>query len=234
LVVSGYISDTTDAHRGLCRVFRLDTTSGRETGRFDVPAPCGHAGGIAYAGDGVLYVADTHALFETTLSQAFGPMGVRFRVIPLAQELRGGLAGSGKGEIWIGTYDENRAGRLSKFSVTALRKLKDGELLTPGMASALVPIPSYAQGAAVDGGGRLWVTSSDYRWGRLAVIDPASGTEVARYEAPLGIEGISFDGSGNMWAVSEAGARHFYPPLLSMFIPFYPVIFEIGVQNLRL
>jgi len=43
--VAGYQSLEFEVNRGPCRVFRLDPDSGRETGRVDVPAPCGHAGG---------------------------------------------------------------------------------------------------------------------------------------------------------------------------------------------
>jgi hypothetical protein len=40
-----------------------DLETGGSTGHVDVPSPCGHAGGLAVGGDGMLYVADTHTLF---------------------------------------------------------------------------------------------------------------------------------------------------------------------------
>jgi sugar lactone lactonase YvrE len=234
LLVSGYESRSVRKTRGPCRVYRIDPASGRQTGHFDVPAPCGHAGGIAYAGGGLLYVADTHTLFETTLDQAFGAAGPRFRVLPLGPGLRGGLAASGRGEVWLGTYVERGSGRISKFTAARLHRLPDGAQLTAQMASAQVPIPSYAQGAAVDGAGRIWVSRSDINWGDLERVDPASGRVLGGYKAPGGIEGIAFGRDGALWAVSEAGARHFYDrPFFSLFVPFYPLVFAIEPQRLR-
>ena len=82
LLISGYRSERFRVNRGPCRVFRVDPASGRETGRFDVPAPCGHAGGLAYGGNGRLYVADTHTLFEVDLAHAFSEPGPPFRTFP--------------------------------------------------------------------------------------------------------------------------------------------------------
>jgi hypothetical protein len=59
LLISAYQSDRFGVNRGPCRVFRVDPGNGRETGHFDVPPPCGHAGGLAYDDDGKLYIADT-------------------------------------------------------------------------------------------------------------------------------------------------------------------------------
>src|SRR5438477_11737958 len=82
IYVSAYRSDSLGVHRGPCRVIRIDLETGGPTGYVDVPSPCGHAGGLAVGGDGMLYVADTHTLFATQLAQAFGP-GARFRQFSL-------------------------------------------------------------------------------------------------------------------------------------------------------
>jgi hypothetical protein len=71
LYVAAYRSAVRSVTRGPCRVFRIDPASGAETGHFDVPPPCGHAGGLAVAGDGRLYLADTHVLFAIDLGGAF-------------------------------------------------------------------------------------------------------------------------------------------------------------------
>ena len=73
IYVSAYRSDSLGVRRGPCRVMRIDLETGDPTGYVDVPSPCGHAGGLAIGGDGMLYVADTHTLFATPLAQAFDP-----------------------------------------------------------------------------------------------------------------------------------------------------------------
>ncbi len=71
IYVSAYHSDSLGVRRGPCRVIRVDLETGGPTGYVDVPSPCGHAGGLAIGGDGMLYVADTHTLFATPLAGAF-------------------------------------------------------------------------------------------------------------------------------------------------------------------
>ena len=78
IYVSAYRSDSLGVRRGPCRVIRIDLETGGSTGYVDVPSPCGHAGGLAVGGDGMLYVADTHTLFATALAGAFD-RGARFR-----------------------------------------------------------------------------------------------------------------------------------------------------------
>jgi streptogramin lyase len=88
-------------------------------------------------------------------------------------------------------------------------------------------IPSYAQGAAVDPAGSLWVARGDIAWGVLERLDPATGRVAARYPVPGGIEGIAFDRSGRLWAVSEAGSRH-----IPLRYPFFPLVFRLDVARL--
>jgi len=226
LFVSAYRSDRAWVDRGPCRVFRVDPESGGEIGHFDVPPPCGHAGGLAYAGAGILFIADTHTLFEVDLSQAFSG-AAKFRVFALGPGLKGAFAMSGKGAIWIGDYEETRPARAFKFELAALRSLPDGAVLSATMAAAIVPIPSWAQGAALDGKGRLWVARSDIGWGFLDRLDPATGRLDQRYPIAAGAEGIAFDRDGQLWAVTEAGARH-----MPWHYPFFPLIFRLDPGRL--
>lgn len=226
LLVSAYRSDRFGANRGPCRVFRVDPASGRETGRFDVPPPCGHAGGLAYAGDSTLYIADTRTIFEVDLESAFSNRDPRFRTFALGPGLKGALAASGRGEIWIGTYEEDRPGRIFKYDRSVLRALPDHAVLTRELAAAELVIPSYAQGAAASSD-ELWISRSEIAWGSLEKLDLARGLVVEQYPAPGGIEGIAFDGGGRLWAVSEAGVRRF-----PGHYPFFPVIFRLDLNRL--
>jgi hypothetical protein len=234
VLVSAYRSERFKVDRGPCRVFRLDPQSGRQTGRVDVPVPCGHAGGVADAGDGTLYLADTHTLFAVPLAEAFTGPAPHFRRMPLGPGLVGALAASAPGAIWLGTYRENEPGRFYRFGSKVLSGLHDGESLTVADASAQFAIPSYGQGAAFDPNGGLWVARSDTRWGELDRLDRASGMVERRYAAAAQIEGIAFDRAGLMWAVSEAGARHVYGNFFAaLVIPFSPLVFAIDPQRLE-
>src|SRR5437667_3309040 len=155
LLVSGYRSEAYGVNRGPCRLFRLDAESGRETGHADIPAPCGHAGGLAYPGGDMLYLADTHALFAIFLRQAFGEQALPIRGIELGPGLVGALAASAPGAIWTGTYNEDGPGTLYRFTSEVSSPLRGRETLTVADASATLAIPSYAQGAAFDRDGKL-------------------------------------------------------------------------------
>jgi outer membrane protein assembly factor BamB len=234
VLVSAYRSDAADVRRGPCRVFRVAPDSGRATGQLDVPPPCGHAGGLADVGDGTLYVADTHALFATLLRQAFSGRALPFRGIALGAGLVGALAVSMPDAIWLGTYREDGEGRLFRFAAADLARLESGATLNASDASAQLAIPSYAQGAAIDRDGRLWVARSGGRWGELDRLDLKTGKVERRYAVPPGIEGIAFDHDGLLWAVSEAGARHVYDNFFSrLLMPFFPLIFAIDVTRLE-
>ena len=234
IFVAAYRSDAPRVYRGPCRVFRIDPASGAETGHFDVPPPCGHAGGLAYAADGRLYIADTHTLFATELAAAFAGAPPRFQVIPLGPGVTGALAVSGAGDIWLGSYKKDGPGRLYRFPTAVLDAMSEGVALHTEDATAELAIPSHAQGAAIDTAGRLWVARSDLRWGALDRIDPATGQVERHYEAPAGIEGIAFDATGRLWAVSEAGVRHFHDQSwMALVMPFYPLVFAIDPPRLQ-
>jgi hypothetical protein len=111
----------------------------------DVPSPCGHAGGLAVGGDGMLYVADTHTLFATPLARAFD-RGARFRQFSLGPGVIGGLAASTPDGIWLGTYEEG-PGRLFRFTAATLARLSDGQTLEASQAATVLTIPDHAQGA---------------------------------------------------------------------------------------
>ena len=227
LLISAYRSERSGVNRGPCRVFRVDPASGRETGHLDVPPPCGHAGGLAYAGGGVLYIADTRTLFEVDLARAFDAPAPVFRAFPLGPGLKGALAGSGRGEIRLGTYEEERPGQIFTFDRAVLKALPHGAALGKEHAATVLAIPSYAQGAAAAADGKLWISRSEIGWGALEEMEVASGRVERRFAAAGGIEGIAFDGAGRLWAVSEAGARHF-----PWHHPFFPLAFRLDIGRM--
>jgi sugar lactone lactonase YvrE len=229
--VSAYRSDGLGVRRGPCRVIRIDLETGRSTGHVDVPSPCGHAGGLAVGGDGMLYVADTHTLFATPLAGAFD-RGARFRQFRLGPVVIGGLAASTPDGIWLGTYEDG-PGRLFHFTMATLARLSDGETLEASHAAMMLSIPDHAQGAAIGGGG-LWIARSDWNWGTLDRLDPITGALQRRYEIAPGTEGIAFGNAGRLWAVSEAGSRHIYDhPVLRLFQPFFPLVFALDLSRLE-
>jgi sugar lactone lactonase YvrE len=232
IFISAYRSDSPDIHRGPCRVFRIDPVNGGTTGQVAVPLPCGHAGGLAVVGDHGLYVADTHTLFAADLAGVFGG-SPRFRAIPLGPGVIGGLAVSGRDAIWLGSYREDGPGRLYRFTTAELDRLPEGVTLNASDAAAQIAIPSHAQGAAIDAAGRLWVARSDLRWGELDRLDVATGRVEREYQAAPGIEGIAFDADGQLWAVSEAGARHYYDSWRAWVLPFHPLIFALDPGRLQ-
>jgi hypothetical protein len=234
VLVSAYRSTEFGVNRGPCRVFRLDRDSGHETGHADVPAPCGHAGGLAYPGGDMLYLADTHTLFAIFLRQAFDETALPIRAMRLGPGLVGALAAAMPGAIWTGTYREDGPGRLFRFGADVLARLHGGDTLLAGDAAAEIAIPSYAQGAAFGRDGKLWVARSHARWGELDRLDPATGAVEQSYAAAPGIEGIAFDQDGLLWAVSEAGARHVYDNFFAgLVMPFFPLVFAIDPQRLE-
>lgn len=235
ILVSGYRSTEFNVHRGPCRVFRLDRDNGRDKAHLDVPPPCGHAGGIADDGEGgMLYVADTKMLFATVLRQAFTDRALPFRGTPLGDGVVGALAMSGSGAVWLGTYREKEIGRLYRFAADRIAQLPYGTPLNVADAEAQVPIPTYAQGAAIDKNGALWIARSDTRWGELDRLDAASGAVLQRYKAAPQIQGIAFDSAGLLWVVSEAGVRHDYDNFfIRQVTAFFPLVFTIDPAKLE-
>jgi len=155
-----------------------------------------------------------------------------FRQFPLGPGVIGGLAASTPDGIWLGTY-ENGPGRLFRFTAATLARLSDGETLGASQAATVLTIPDHAQGAAIGGGG-LWIARSDWSWGTLDLLDPATGAPQRRYEIAPGTEGIAFGSAGRLWAVSEAGSRHIYDhPFLGLFEPFFPLVFALDLSRLE-
>lgn len=225
LFVSGYRSIDRKQDRGPCRVFAMDAGSGAVLGHLDLPASCGHAGGLAKGQNGRLLVTDASVLFEIEfVSTGASSQGRLLRSVKLRGGVKGSFTASEADGFWTGEYARNDNGRLYKFPWAALAK---GEL-TPADAIDTIAAPIYSQGAAIDNDGMLWVTRSGSRFGELVKLDRKSGATVARYEMPAGAEGISFEADGSIWTLSESGSRRW-----SEWKSFYPLAFRYDPARLH-
>jgi hypothetical protein len=229
LLVSGYRSTDPRIGSGPCRVFRIDSASGRTTGQFDMPPACGHAGGMAYLGKGMLLVADTRRLYKIDMARAFDGQGDPVvATLGLGGDMKGSLAGFDGKSIFIASSEKDEAKARAYYLPLSLFDTHDGAVLTPAEASRSFAVPALAQGAAFDRDGALWMTFSNSKAGALKRLDAASGAVLASYEMVIGVEDISFDAHGRLWAVSEAGSLRW-----SRWSHAYPLLFSIDPARLR-
>ncbi len=213
-----------NAGRGPCRLYRLDTQSGKVMGVLDLPAQCGHAGGVATGAPHHLWVADTRDIFEVRLdAPASAAIGKVVRHIKLAGQVKGSFAAGTGDALWLGTYETFGEPRIYRFP---LAKLKDR--INEQDADASLVVPQRAQGAAFDAKGQLWITRSSGSFGELVKLDVQSGAVLARYAMPAGTEDIGFDAKGHLWTVSEAGSKRWLA-----WSTFFPVVFQVDMSRLR-
>ena len=222
LYVASYHSVDVKQDRGPCRVFRIDMTSGATTGTLDLPASCGHAGGLARGPAGRLFVADTRTVYEIELTGA-ASLGRIVRTIKLLGNVKGSFAAGSADALWLGSFAREGEAKLFKVSFGALKSA-----VAEADATQVVALPTAAQGAAFDPAGRLWITRSTSRFGELRRLDPASGATQAQYSMPIGVEDVSFDADGGLWTVSEAGSRRWL-----RWTTFFPVVFRLDPAKLR-
>lgn len=225
LFVSAYKSTDRKQDRGPCRIFALDAHSGASLAHLDLPKTCGHAGGLAKGEGRTLLVTDTRVIFEVELAGAAEKsLGRVTRAIRLGGSVKGSFAASDASGFWLGEYARNDAGKLFRFPWAALQK----QTLVEADAVEVLPSPIYAQGAAIDGHGGLWVTRSGSKFGELVKLDRRTGVVVARFPMPAGAEGISFAPDGTLWTLSEAGSQRW-----NDWAAFHPLAFRFDPKLLR-
>jgi sugar lactone lactonase YvrE len=226
IYVSAYKSEDRGQDRGPCRLYRVDPRSGAVWGTLDLPPSCGHAGGIARGRPGRLWVADTREVFEIGLSSGDGVIGTVLGSVRLAGALKGSFAAGSPDALWLGTYSNDPGARLYKMPFDRLGQGSDP--LSEANATASIVLPTKAQGAAFDAAGRLWVTRSGADLGELLQIDTTTGAVLQRFTLPAGLEDISFEPGGALWALSEAGSKRWlnWPT-------FFPVVFRLEMGKLR-
>ena len=229
LLVSSYRSTDPKIGIGPCRVHRIDPASGRTTGQFDMPPACGHAGGLAYLGQGMLLVADTRKLYKIDLARALGGQtDFVVATLSLGGDMKGSLAGFDGKSLFIASSEKDAEKARGFFLPLSLFDTHAGAVLTPADASRIIAVPALAQGAAFDRDGALWMTFSNSKTGALKKLDAASGAVLASHDMVIGIEDISFDVQGRLWTVSEAGSLRW-----SRWSHSYPVLFSIDPARLR-
>ncbi|MBK8008744.1 MAG: hypothetical protein IPK23_10180 [Rhizobiales bacterium] len=64
--------------------------------------------------------------------------------------------------------------------------------------------------------------------GELVKLDRKSGAVLARFDMPIGGEGISFEPNGALWTLSEAGSQRW-----SHWKGFYPLAFRFDMNLLK-
>lgn len=231
ILVSGYKSTNPKVDRGPCRVFQIDPRNGQYTGQFDLPEECGHAGGLAYLGKGLLLVADTRRLYKIDLDKALrdgNSQTALLRAVKLAGELKGSFADSDGASIFIGSSEKDPAKARAFFLPLTVFDRHNGKTIKEDAAIHSFPIAPEGQGAAFDKEGNLWLTFSSSKQGSLKKVDPKSGRVLAQYEMVIGIEDIAFDDEGRLWSVSEAGSIRW-----SRWPKTFPVVFQVDVGRLR-
>ncbi len=225
LYVSSYQSTDPKQNTGRCRLYRLDPEAGSVTGQLDLPVTCGHAGGLAKgATPATLFVADTRHVFEVAVATPSVPsIGRVARVIALAGDVKGAFAASDQSGLWLGTFARTPDAKLYHFPYAKLKPR-----LTEADASAVLPLPAEAQGGAFDRQGRLWISRSVSKYGELAELDVKTGQVKQRFAMSAGLEDLSFDETGAMWTLSEAGSQRW-----NTWPTFYPIVMRLDPARLR-
>ncbi len=230
LYLSSYRSTDPKVDRGPCRLFRIDPDSGSTLGQFDLPADCGHAGGVAWLGQGTLVVADTRRLYRIDVQRAFAQTGRVDAVtgtLALGGELRGSFADFDGRALFIGRYDKDAARSRGHWLPLSLFDTHQGATVDERHAQHTRALPPLAQGAAFASDGTLWVSSSSSQFGRVTRL-PDAGDAAAVFEWPIGSEDIAFDDAGRLWGVSEAGSLRW-----NQWRERFPLLFRIDTSRLR-
>ena len=232
LLVAAYRSADPKVNTGLCRVVRIEASTGKIDGSFDMPvAACGHAGGLAYLGNGMLLLADTRALYRIDLAKALATgkaEGAITGSVKLAGDLRGSYAAFDGRHAWIGTWTKEAAkSRMYRLDARLFDDY-DGKTVNESRATASVPVPLEAQGAAFDKEGNLWTSASNSQWGKLYRLDRRTGEVMAMREMVAGVEDLAFDSAGRLWTVSESGSRKY-----AHWKSHFPFVFAIDPAKLE-
>jgi hypothetical protein len=231
LLVSSYLpTPDLKSNTGPCRVFRIEPATGKAAGSFDLPVgACTHSGGLAYLGNGQLFLADTRQLFRIDLAKALasGKAEGAMKAVKIAGELRGSYATFDGKDAWIGTWTKDTShARMFRLDPRLFDDYA-GQTVKEERAVESIPVPLEAQGAAFDKHGNLWVSASNGQWGKLYRLD-RNGTVQAQYDMTAGLEDLAIDANGRLWGLSESGTRKYMHWQTR-----FPFILEIEVAKLK-
>ncbi len=229
--VSGYRSTDPKVGKGPCRIFKVDSESGTLIAHFDLPDDCGHAGGLAVIGPVTLVASDTRRLYRIDMEKAFSQRKTGDAVtgvVTLGGEIKGSFIDFDGKALFVGSFDNDPSKAKGHFLPLSIFDTHRGKAVNEAAALRSISLPSNAQGAAFDKAGQLWITASSSRFGLLYRLDPLTGQIAASFDMVIGIEDISFDEDGQLWAVSEAGSLRW-----QRWNTTFPVLFRMDIQKLK-
>lgn len=233
LFVGAYQSRDEKQNRGPARIFAVDPQSGAVIGGFALPESIGHADGLAATPDGgLLFLADNsrslHAFDLPRSLQAGRAVSVGLaRKLANEPGLGSNLLAFDGERLWFGRFSRDGDAWLVAADFATLFAGR-GDAFSLRDAKRRLPLPLHAQGASFDREGRLWISTSNSRMGRLYRLDAGTGAVLAEYPAMAGLEDLAHDDAGRLWAVGEAGSQRW-----NSWQTFYPLLFAIDPAALH-
>jgi hypothetical protein len=119
VLVASYKSADPKVGGGPCRIFAVSMATGKQTGYFDMPEDCGHAGGLAMIDPATVVVSDTRMLYKIDLKRALDDKqasAAMLSVVKLGGQVKGSFVDFDGKDLWVGasekTADKARAFRL--------------------------------------------------------------------------------------------------------------------------
>jgi len=242
ILISLYRSTDVKIDTGPSKVYRVDPNTGDVTGQFQLPSDVGHADGLAYAGNNVLYVADSVGLDSTrsrkiykldsekAVRQGNSNESILGKIIVDRSMGPAFITYDGK-YLWFGQYTKSKSDMPKMYKIKPDDVFKEWPAIgqvSPNMALFSFEIAVESQGATFDKDGYLWLSQSGSKMGKLQKVDPSNGKVLKEYELMAGLEDLATAPDGKLWSVSEAGTKRWLN-----WQTFYPLIFEIDITKLK-